>query len=102
MIVLGQQSFETGDRTLPGHHPLPLGERIPGNARIAPYPQSCGLGASGPSSASFSSLPSNGSLNCTGSLYGASNHSGLGGFGLRDGLATSRSVSQPLADDAAD
>jgi hypothetical protein len=35
-------------------------------------------------------------------IYGASSQNGLGGFGLGGGLATSRSVSQPLADDAAD
>src|SRR5439155_2629570 len=45
--------------------------------------------------------PSNGSLNCTGSLYGASIASGLGGCG-RGFLATSRSVGQPLADCADD
>ena len=93
---------EPCDQTLLGHRPFHARGRMPGSARIALYPRSCGLAVSGPSSASFSSSPSNRSLNCTGSLYGASSQSGLGGFGIGAGLATSRSISQPLADDAPD
>src|SRR6266404_1588626 len=90
----------TGDRTLPGLRPLRSRGRTPESARTAPYPRSSGLAAYGsPSSSSSFSSPSNGSLNCTGSLYGASLASGLGGCG-RGFLATSRSVGQPLADDA--
>src|SRR5437016_4091526 len=98
------RSCERSDRTLPDHRLLHVCGRIPGSVRIAPYPRSCGLAASAPPSASLSSppSPSSGSLNCTGSLYGASSQIGLGAFGLGGGLATSRSVSQPLADDAAD
>src|ERR1700731_1315076 len=85
------------------HRPLQPRERIPGSAHIALYPRSCGSTASVPSFVSSSSSPpSKGSLSCTGSLYGASSQSGLGGFGVGGGLATSRSISQPLADDAAD
>src|SRR5205807_5636975 len=64
----------------------------------APCPRPSGLAVAYASSSS-PWLPSNGSLNCIGSLYGASLASGLGGS-RRGGFATSRSVSQPLADDA--
>src|SRR5580704_4789584 len=103
-MIWAGRSYEPGGRTRPGRRRFHAHERIPGNAHIAPYPRSYGLAALGPSSASSwsSSPPSNGSLNCIGFLYGAFSQSGLDGSGLVGGLAMSRSVSQPLADDAAD
>src|SRR6202040_4286177 len=70
------------------------------SACIAPYPRFRGAAAWGPLY-SVSSSSSNGSLNCSGSLYGPSSHSGLGGSRL-GGLDTSRSVGQPLTDNAPD
>src|SRR6516225_1814021 len=92
------------DRTLPRHRPPRPCGRIPGSARIAACHRPCGLAASWSPSASSSSSspPSNGSLNCTGSLYGASSQNGLGGSWFRGGFSTSRSIGQPLADDGAD
>src|SRR5205814_6081145 len=92
-------SSEIYGRTLPSLRPLHARGRIPGNARIASCPRFFGLAAYASLSSSSLSSPSNGSLNCTGSLYGASLASGLGGR-TRGFLATSRSVCQPLPDDA--
>src|SRR5205823_46834 len=100
VTVLGVQFSEIGDRTLPDRRPLHARGQTPGSVRIAPYLRSCGLAAYGsPSSSSSPSSPSNGSLNCTGSLYGPSSHSGLGGS-RRGGFSISLPVGQPLADDA--
>ena len=100
-IVAGQPC-ETDDRTLRRRHRLQSHARIAGSAHTALDRQSCASGASiqsfsGPSPSS----PSNGSLNCTGSLYGASSGSGLGGSNW-GAFVVSRSIGQPLSDDAAD
>src|SRR5580692_2759462 len=99
------QSPEIAGQTSPDHRPLHVRGRILGSAHTAPCLRSCGSAAWEPLpySASSSSLsPSNGSLNCTGSLYGASNASGLGGGRFGGRFSTSRSIGQPLADDAPD
>jgi hypothetical protein len=104
MALLMVRFPEIYGQTLQDRHPRHDRGRILGSARIVPYLRSCGSAAwKPPYSVSSSSLwPSNGSLNCTGSLYGASSASGLGGWGLGGGFSTSRSVGQPLADDASD
>jgi hypothetical protein len=74
---------------------------LPGSARTVQDCQLCASGISVQPSSASSSPPSNGSLNCTGSLYGTPSANGLGGWGLGT-LATSRSIGKPLADDALD
>src|SRR5215472_13158146 len=90
------------DQTLSGHHPSRPCGRIPESVRIAPYPLFCVPVACSSSSASLAPLlqPSNGSLNCPGSLYGASDYGRLGLRGSQGCLPRSCSIGQSLADDA--
>jgi hypothetical protein len=93
---------EIRDQKSLDRHPLELCARTPESVRIASDHRLCASGVSVQSSAwSGSSSPSRESFNCTGSLYGAPNEIGLGGSRLI-GFAMSRSIGQPLADDAAD
>ena len=53
---LAARSYEIFGRTLPGHRPPDVFERIVGSARIAPCPQSCGWSAYEPLSSASSSV----------------------------------------------
>jgi len=91
------------DQTSLDHRPRRVPGRIHGSAHIVSCLRSCGSAAwqSPYSASSSSSSPSNGSLNCIGSLYGASNANGLGGSGFLTS-ATRLPVGKALADDAPD
>src|SRR5438105_7693442 len=88
------------DRALGDLHRRRSGALSPRNAQTEPYPSSCGSSFWLPWLSSLLS-PSNGSHSCSGSLYGASTQSGLGGRGLGF-LATSCSIGEPLANCAFD
>src|SRR5262249_53923566 len=78
-------------------HPRRSCARPPRSAQTAPYLPSCGGLVSWSSS---SHLSSNGSRSCSGSQYGSPSGIGLGGWGFGGGLTTSRSIGQPLANNA--
>src|SRR5229473_2824683 len=99
--ALRARSSETRDRALPGLHRRRSSLRSRRSAGIARGCPVCGLLASPPLRASSFSLPSNGSSNCSGFLYGASSGGGLGAW-IFGGLATSRSVGEPLPADTLD
>ena len=96
VVVLKAQSFRRLDQALLDSRLRRSCARFLQSARIAFYQLSWREVSSSPSPSSSRSS-SNGSLNCSGSQYGPPSGNGLGGcrFG---GLATSRSISQPLAD----
>src|SRR5437763_13295867 len=93
--------YRRRDQELLGSHRCRSFAQFPQSARIALYPPSCGGWSFWSASLAVSSSSSKGSLSCIGSLYGASGQSGLGAWGLGF-LATSRSISEPLADSALD
>src|SRR5712672_3153107 len=94
--------FQMLDQALPDSRPRRSFARFRRTARTA-LDRPCGSTAAyaPPPSSVSSRSSSNGSLSCSGSVYGPSSQSGLGASRL-GGLATSRSVGQPLADYAHD
>jgi hypothetical protein len=99
---LRAQFSQTRGRTLPGCRLYPTRGQHHGTAHIARDRQPSASGASGALSIASSSSPSsNRNLNCSGFLYGPPIASDLGGIDF-DRFAVSRSIGQPLANDAPD
>src|SRR6266550_5776411 len=102
MTALLARSYQTRDRALLGFRPRRFCALSRRSVETA-LDRACALTAAyaPPPSSVSSRSSSNGSLSCSGSLYGPPSQSGLGASRL-GGLATSRSVGQPLANGAQD